>query len=94
MNSDFSRAEIVVSGLVQGVGFRYFVLREAEKLDLNGYVKNLYTGDVYAVAEGAKYKLEELFDKMKIGPMHSNVRGVNIKWASPQNEFTGFEIRH
>ena len=37
------RAEIVVNGLVQGVGYRYFVVREAKKLGLKGYTKNLYT---------------------------------------------------
>lgn len=94
MKSDISRAEIIASGLVQGVGFRYFVMREADKLNLTGYVKNLYTGDVYTVAEGAKYRLEELFAKIKVGPMHSNVRGANIRWTRPKNEFKRFEIRH
>ena len=48
------RAEIVVNGLVQGVGFRYFVMREAQKLELKGFVKNLYSGEVLTVIEGYK----------------------------------------
>ena len=47
-----SRAEIIVNGLVQGVGFRYFVYREARDLELKGFVKNLYTGEVFTAAEG------------------------------------------
>jgi acylphosphatase len=94
MSKEFKRVEIVVSGLVQGVGFRYFVLREAERLNLNGYVKNLYTGDVYTIAEGESYKLDELFKSLKIGPMHADVRSAKVKWGKPTNEFKRFEIRH
>ena len=53
-----ARAEIIVNGLVQGVGFRYFVYREALKLNLTGYTKNLYTGEVLTVAEGEKGLVE------------------------------------
>ena len=88
------RAEILVSGLVQGVGFRYFVYRKAEKLGLKGYVKNLYSGEVYAVVEGERAQIEELFIQMKIGPMHSHVSGSSIKWTDFRNEFKSFEIRH
>ena len=59
------RAEIIVNGLVQGVGFRYFVLREAKKLSLNGYVKNLYTGEVLTVVEGEKVVVEEIINKVR-----------------------------
>jgi acylphosphatase len=88
------RAEIVVGGLVQGVGFRYFVLREAEILNLNGYVKNLYTGEVYSVAEGPKHLIEDFFKKLKIGPMHAHVKNASIHWTENKNEFKRFEIRY
>jgi acylphosphatase len=94
MKSTFVRAEIIVNGLVQGVGFRYFVYSKAESLGLNGYVKNFYTGEVYTVVEGEKYLIEDLFDRIKIGPMSAHVKNISINWNEPTNEFTRFEIRH
>jgi len=88
-----SRAEIIVNGLVQGVGFRYFVYREAKDLELKGFVKNMYTGEVLAVAEGEKALIEELIKKLKVGPMHAAVKNCYVDWQEPLNEFTTFEIR-
>ena len=88
------RAEIVVIGLVQGVGFRYFVVRLAEKLGLKGYTKNLYTGEVYTVVEGELMMIKEFFNKIKIGPSHADVKNASIKWSDYQNEFTKFEVRY
>lgn len=87
------RAEIVVNGLVQGVGFRYFVMREAKKLGLNGYVKNLYTGEVLTVVEGEKAIVEELINKLKVGPIHASVKNFKVDWQETKNEFTEFEVR-
>ncbi len=86
-------AEIIVKGLVQGVGFRYFVLRHAQDLGLKGFVKNQYDGSVLTVVEGEKHLIESLFKELKIGPMHSDVRDINIVWKSYSGEFTTFEIR-
>lgn len=88
-----ARAEIIVNGLVQGVGYRYFVYREAQKLGLKGYVKNLYTGEVLTVAEGEKSLVEELINKLKVGPMHASVKNCKVSWDEPINEFNSFEIR-
>ena len=88
-----TRAEIIVNGLVQGVGYRYFVYREARNLGLKGYVNNLYTGEVLTVAEGEKVLVEELINKLKIGPMHAAVKNCYIDWQEPLNEFITFEIR-
>ncbi|MBU1097339.1 MAG: acylphosphatase [Bacteroidetes bacterium] len=92
MLSELSRVEIIVIGLVQGVGFRYFVFRQAERLGLKGYVKNLYSGEVYIVAEGNRTLLEEFYKIIKIGPMHADVRKASIKWVLTKNEFNRFEI--
>jgi acylphosphatase len=86
-------AEIVVNGLVQGVGYRYFVMREAQKLGLNGYVKNLYTGKVLTVVEGEKAIVEELIMKLKVGPIHASVKSFKVDWREPKNQFTEFEVR-
>ena len=87
------RAEILVNGLVQGVGFRYFVMREAKKLELNGYVKNLYTGEVLTVVEGEKAIIEEMVKKLKVGPIHASVKSCKVDWQESKNEFTDFEVR-
>ncbi|MCG6915316.1 acylphosphatase [bacterium BMS3Abin03] len=87
------RAEILVNGLVQGVGFRYFVYREALKLGLVGFTKNLFTGEVLTIAEGEKSLVEELYRKIKVGPSHASVKNCNVDWLEPKNEFNIFEIR-
>ena len=87
------RAEIIVNGLVQGVGYRYFVMREAKKLGLNGFVKNLYSGEVLTSVEGEKAKVEELIKKLKIGPIHASVKSCKVNWSEPKNEFTDFEVK-
>ena len=87
------RAEIIVNGLVQGVGFRYFVYREAKNLGLKGFVKNLYTGEVLTVAEGERALIEELINKLKVGPMHASVKNYHVDWQETKNEFDTFEIR-
>lgn len=92
MEKNLQRGEIIVSGLVQGVGFRYFVLRAAINLGLKGYTKNLYSGDVITVAEGDRFLIEELFAKIKIGPRHADIKGADIKWSEFKNEFKTFEI--
>ena len=88
-----SRAEIIVNGLVQGVGFRYFVYREARDIELKGFVKNLFSGEVLTVAEGEKALVEELINKLKVGPMHAAVKNCAIEWKETTNEFDTFEIR-
>lgn len=94
MSSSDARAEIIANGLVQGVGFRYYIMKNAEQLGLKGYAKNLYSGEVVAVAEGDKSKVEELFNRIKIGPSHSSVKNCKIFWQEFKNEFSTFEIRH
>jgi Acylphosphatases len=94
MPEEFYRAEIIVQGLVQGVGFRYFVYRNAVRFDLKGYTKNTYSGDVVTVVEGEKYLIEELYNLIKVGPSHAQVKKCNIAWTSYNGEFSTFEIKH
>jgi acylphosphatase len=91
--NDF-RAEILVNGLVQGIGFRYFVLRHAQNLGLKGYVKNLYTGEVLTVVEGERYLIEELVALLKTGPSHAHVKNCRIEWTEYKNEFKTFEMKY
>lgn len=93
MLSDKARAQILVNGLVQGVGFRYFVLKHAARLKLNGYVQNLFTGEVLTVVEGDKINIEELFKLIKLGPSHAHVNNSRIDWSEFKNEFELFEVK-
>lgn len=90
---DLISAEFIVSGLVQGVGFRYFVYRNATALGLNGYVKNLNNGNVLTVVEGRKDLVEELYERLKIGPMRAYVKSVSQKIQTYQGIYDSFEIR-
>lgn len=94
MSNNFVKAEITVSGLVQGVGFRYFVYSKAQNLGLTGYTKNLFSGEVYTVVEGEKYLVYELIDYIKIGPSRSHVRKHSINWFECKNDFSTFEIKY
>jgi acylphosphatase len=91
-SNDFARAEIIVGGAVQGVGFRYFVHKNAVKLGLKGYVKNLYSGEVLTEVEGEKYLIEEFFNNVRIGPSYAHVTKHKITWKEYRNEFERFEI--
>ena len=93
MTSDNTRADIIVNGLVQGVGFRYFVIKHASRLKLNGYVQNLFTGEVLTVVEGEKLNIEELYKLIKLGPSHAHVKNARIDWSEYKNEFEGFEVK-
>lgn len=88
-----SRAKVIVSGVVQGVGFRFFVYRNAADLKLKGFTENLYTGEVLTVVEGDKAFVQELINKIKVGPAQSSVKSCQVSWEEYKNEFNNFEIR-
>lgn len=71
-----------VRGLVQGVGFRYFVERAALELGLRGWVKNLADGSVEVYAIGAEGQLSELAGRLRQGPPYSDVRAVEEQEAA------------
>ena len=71
---------IIVSGRVQGVGFRFFTQNIANSLQLTGFVRNLYNGDVEIYAEGNKDQLEIFLEKVKKGPSLSYVENVQTTW--------------
>lgn len=88
------RVEIIVDGVVQGVGFRYFILRKASELKVKGFVKNLDDGRVLIVAEGEKHLLEDLIKIAKVGPRSADVTYCNFKFTDFQNEFNSFEVKY
>jgi acylphosphatase len=75
----------LVRGRVQGVGFRWFVHREASELELRGWVRNTEDGDVEVVAAGVAEDLDELRRSLHRGPRGSRVDGV-IEHALDEKE--------
>jgi len=71
----------LVSGRVQGVGFRYFTLRAARRLRLRGFVRNLPGGCVEVCAEGERGALETLVGVLRDGPPGAAVRHVAVEWS-------------
>ncbi len=88
-----TRAHIVVEGLVQGVGFRWFTARHAHGMGLKGHVRNLFDGSVEVEVEGDRSLVEELITQLKVGPRSAQVRNLHIDWRPPRNETKPFEIR-
>ncbi|HEX9975025.1 MAG TPA: acylphosphatase [bacterium] len=85
-------AHIIVKGLVQGVGFRWFVEREAKKLGLSGYVKNRFDGNVEAEVEGDRGLIEELIAILKVGNRSSRVTDLQITWLNFASKYHDFRI--
>ena len=85
-------AHLIVQGLVQGVGFRWFVQREANQLGLTGYVKNLYNGDVEVEVEGERGLIEELIRQLKVGNRSSRVTNVQVSWLEYEEKYNNFRI--
>ncbi|HEY4383555.1 MAG TPA: acylphosphatase [Ktedonobacteraceae bacterium] len=82
-----------VTGFVQGVGFRQFVVHKALNLGLRGFVRNASDGSVEVVAQGARPALERLLVLLRQGPSASEVEEVSISWREPTELFPGFYIR-
>jgi acylphosphatase len=87
-----SCVKIIVSGRVQGVGYRYFIARTADELELKGYAKNLFNGNVEITAEGRHEFLEVLIKKAKEGPRNSRVDSCKVEWLDFNKKYDKFEV--
>ncbi len=86
--------EIIVTGTVQGVGFRFFCLTQANNLHINGWVKNLPNGSVHSHAEGTKESIDKFCQLLQQGPSHSVVAQIDINDVSCVGHFDSFEITY
>jgi acylphosphatase len=92
--ADVAHLSATVYGRVQGVYLRYFVRNVAIGLGLEGYVRNLASGDAVEVkAEGDKQQLEKLVEQLKIGPPGAWVKRVETNWSDYSGQFTDFSIK-
>ncbi|HCC36435.1 MAG TPA: acylphosphatase [Treponema sp.] len=83
----------LVSGRVQGVGFRWTCCDQARHLELRGWVRNLPDGDVEVIAEGGGEKLEALLQWLRRGPPGSWVESVRHEEISYSGKYQTFKIR-
>jgi len=87
------RLDATVRGRVQGVGFRYYILRRAMGLGLRGWVANEPDGSVRCVAEGPAQAVDDLLEILELGPAGAVVERVDVIRGAALGSFASFEIR-
>ena len=88
------RAHVYVSGLVQGVYFRYSTREEARKLGIRGWVRNTDDERVEAVLEGPRAAVEQIITWCHQGPPGARVEDVAVRWETPTGQERGFDARY
>ncbi|MCY7346651.1 MAG: acylphosphatase [Pyrinomonadaceae bacterium] len=84
--------KFIISGLVQGVGYRFFVQRAAARHQVRGYVKNLADGRVEAFVQGDEKSVEDFKHDLIAGPTHSNVEHLEEMVVESSNLYSAFRI--
>ena len=87
-----TRAAARISGLVQGVNFRYFTFRTAQANGVTGWVRNCPDGTVEAVFEGPEANVKTVIDWCRQGPGSARVDRVDIDWQDYRGEFPDFQV--
>ena len=84
----------VISGRVQGVGYRAFAADVAMRASLQGTARNMVDGRVEVIAEGPENQLRTFLEDLRIGPILSRVDNIESRWEKPIENFarSGFEI--
>jgi acylphosphatase len=86
------RIHLHIAGRVQGVGFRWFVMSEARRLDLRGWVRNNPDGSVELEAGGPRAKLDELRERVAVGPRAARVDHITELPISAAELFNPFDV--
>jgi len=84
--------KFIISGLVQGVGYRFFAQRAAARHQIRGYVKNLSDGRVEALAQGSEKSVESFKHDLIAGPSFSNVEHIEETVVEPSGWYSAFRI--
>ncbi|MBD3346363.1 MAG: acylphosphatase [Chitinivibrionales bacterium] len=88
------RISIVVSGRVQGVGFRFFTQNLAEQYRLSGWVRNRSDGKVEMEAQGNENSLNSFTEELQMGPSAGNVTDMQVNEMPHRESEDGFSIRY
>ncbi|WP_103664639.1 acylphosphatase [Gracilimonas amylolytica] len=86
------KKHIYITGRVQGVGFRHFTRKNADKLGITGWVKNLPDGRVEAVFQGTEEHVKELISRCKKGPISSYVQDIEVSEIENTQDHRSFEV--
>jgi acylphosphatase len=89
---EHERLHAVVHGDVQGVGFRFFLIRVASAAQLRGWVRNRGDGTVELVAEGPRPDLEAILRAARQGPRGAQVTEVTVDWSPAQGDLDRFDL--
>ena len=92
-SEQMANAHMVISGLVQGVGYRWFVMRKAQEYNLTGYVRNLYNGDVEVEVEGHRPMIIDFAKELKVGLRSGHVTDMKIDWGQYRSKYNNFDVR-
>jgi len=82
----------IISGRVQGVGFRYFAIRAARRAGVVGTVRNLSDGTVEAIAEGPETAISEFRAELERGPSFGHVSRIDETEIQITGQYSGFEV--
>jgi acylphosphatase len=93
-NKSVPTYELIASGRVQGVGFRWFVRSQAREYNICGYVKNLYTGEVEIIIQGEEENIGLFIDALYKGNGHSIIELLSKTEIQSQKIYGGFRIEH
>ena len=91
--ADLAKVHIVVSGIVQGVGYRYFAMQLARDYGLAGWVRNREDGTVELEAEGEEIVVQAYIKDLRIGPRSANVTDVAVTKLPTGPPGKGFHVR-
>ena len=94
MITDKYRLRLVLHGRVQGVGFRYFVIRKAENFPVTGYVMNLPVQAVEVVAEGDRPVVEAFIEAVGQGPSNARITEQKLFIEIPSGSFSAFSVKY
>ena len=86
------RVHIFISGKVQGVGYRFYMKRKAEELNINGSVQNTHDNSVEAVAEGEDEAIQEFIRHLRKGPFMAKIEKIDIQEEKPEGDLSSFDV--
>lgn len=92
--TEMACARVLISGRVQGVGYRFFVTTRAENYPIVGFVRNLETGAVEIEVEGDKQIVMNFINEVRVGPRHAQVNDFQMEWKPYKMNYDKFFVKY